>query len=516
VQPKPKERAAIGSLFAVATTVAHIVTSWRYGYFRDEFYFIACAKHFDWGYVDQPPLVAVAAWLAAPFQYNLVALRLLPAIAAGATVYFAVRIVKELDGGTFAQILAALATALLPAYLLLGNTLTTTSFEPLTWTWVLYLLIRMVRTRNERYLMAATLVFVFGMYAKYSMLLLACGVFAGLALTVQRRYLTGRAILAAVFLSATMLVPNIWWQWAHGWPFFEVVRGDFAHRHAFNTGLQLEYTNFAHNAVAFAVEQVVYVNPLALPIWLAGLLWAGFSYRFEQLRFIAIGYVVIFGLAVWLEAKGYYVIGIYAALLAIGSVAVEQELRNAPVRWTALAAFVVLTLPFVPLSLPVMPIQSFIAYTQTLHLTGQHRTRPRLIQPVYAEEFGWKELTARVASVYYSLPPSERARTGIFADTYADAGALQFYGPQYRLPPAISAQNTFYLWGTGGYDGQTLIVVGASQAGLVRKLYGTMTLAATYGNSYKWVVEGPTPIYICRDPIAPLRDLWPYLKWYGA
>jgi hypothetical protein len=135
---------------------------------------------------------------------------------------------------------------------------------------------------------------------------------------------------------------------------------------------------------------------------------------------------------------------------------------------------------------------------------------------LYAEEFGWEELTEHVAQVYHSLPPSVRARTGVFADTYADAGALEFYGARYGLPPVISAQNTYYLWGTQRYDGKTLIVVGASQSDLVRQLYRNVKLVATYGNPYKWVVEGPTPIYVCTDPIAPLPQLWPRLKWYGA
>jgi hypothetical protein len=151
-----------------------------------------------------------------------------------------------------------------------------------------------------------------------------------------------------------------------------------------------------------------------------------------------------------------------------------------------------------------------------LHLTGQNGQPPHVIQPLYAEEFGWDELAAHVAAVYNGLPPAVRARTGVFADTYADASALALYGPRYGLPPPISAQNTYYLWGTRGYDGSTLIVVGATQADLVRQYYRKMTLVATYGHPYKWIVEGPTPIYLCTDPVAPLSQLWPHFKWYGA
>ncbi len=68
----------------LAAFLAHAATSWRYGYFRDELYFIACSKHLSWGYVDQPPLVAFAAWLSAPLHYNIVALRILPGSSGGA------------------------------------------------------------------------------------------------------------------------------------------------------------------------------------------------------------------------------------------------------------------------------------------------------------------------------------------------------------------------------------------------------------------------------------------------
>ena len=503
-------------LLTLVALAAHLATSWRYGYFRDELYFIACSKHMAWGYVDQPPLVAVAAWLSAPFGYNLIALRLLPAIAAALTVWLAARIARELGGGAFAQAFAALATLLLPAYLLLGNTLTTTSFEPLSWTLAIYCAMRLVRTGEPRWWIACSAAFAFGMYGKYSMLLLACALLVGLLCTQQRRLLLTLWFPAGVLLSGVLLAPNLAWQGSHGWAFVQVVQGDFAHRHAFQTGLALEYKNFTQNAVAFFLEQVLYTNPLSVPLWIGGLGLFAFARGYWEFRFIAIAYAVLLILAIWFEAKGYYIIGVYAALVAGGCVALERLAARTAVRVVAIAVFLIATLPFVPLSLPVLQVDAFIRYSALLHLTGQNGTQPRLMQPLYAEEFGWDELTQHVAQVYNSLPPQVREHTGIFADTYGDAGGLDLYGPRYGLPPVISAQNTYYLWGTRGYDGKTLIVVGASQADTVRKLYRKMTLVTTYGNPYKWVVEGPTPIYLCTDPIEPLPQFWPQLKWYGA
>jgi hypothetical protein len=516
VMPRRATYASCVLGFAIAALVAHLATSWRYGYFRDELYFIACSKHLAWGYVDQPPLVAFAAWLSAPFHYNLVALRLLPAIAAALTVWLSIRIVRELGGGVFAQCVAALATLLLPAYLLLGNTLTTTSFEPLSWTLLIFCAIRLARTRDPRWWIACGLAFAFGMYGKYSMLLLVCALLIGLLCTAQRRLLLSPWFAYGVVLAGALLAPNLVWQGAHAWPFVQVVQGDFAHRHAFQTGVSLEYKNIAQNAVAFLIEQVIYTNPVTVPLWLGGVAVLGFSPRYRDCRFVAIASPILLILAIWLEAKGYYIIGVYAALISAGSVLFERAVAHAAWRAAAVAIYVAVSLAVLPLSLPVLSVGDFIAYSKALHLTGQNGAPARLIQPLYAEEFGWNELAARVAQVYRGLPPAVRARAGIFADTYGDAGGLDFYGPRYGLPPAISAQNTYYLWGTRGYDGSTLIVVGATQAGVVRSLYRKMTLVATYGSAYKWVVEGPTPIYLCRDPIAPLSQIWPRLRWYGA
>lgn len=506
----------MGAAFALLAFAAHFATSFRYGYFRDELYFIACARHPAWGYVDQPPLVAVAAWLSAPAHYNVVVLRLLAVVAAATTVWLAARIASELGGGRFAQAVAALSTMLLPAYLLLGNTLTTTSFEPLSWTLLVYALIRLVRTRDSRFWIAAALAFAFGMYGKYSMLLLAGALFTGLVLTKERKVLANVWFAIASVFALALIAPNVVWQAVHGWPFVQVVAGDFAHRHPFNTGLQLEYRNFMQNAAAFCLEQLVYTNPLSVPIWLAGLGAFGFSRQFRDLRFIAIAYVALLVLAIWLEGKGYYIIGVYAVLLSAGAVIVERAVARTSLRAAAVAVFLIFTLPFVPLSLPVLPIQTFIAYSKALHLTGQNGEPAHVIQPVYAEEFGWDELARHVAAVYHALPPAVRAHAGIFADTYADAGALDFYGPRYGLPPPISAQNTYYLWGTRNYDGRALIVVGATQADIVRRYFRKMTLAATYGHPYKWIVEGPTPIYLCSEPIVPLAQIWPHLRWFGA
>ena len=505
------ERIGIARIVAVATFLAHLATLSRYGYFRDELYFIACARHLDWGYVDQPPLVAFAAWLATPFAFDPIAIRILPALASALAAGLAVVVARELGGGRFAQWLAGVGVALLPAFLLLGNTLTTTSFESLSWLLAIWCTIRTVRGGRTWWWALLGAAFAFGLYGKYSIALLAVALPLGLLATRERRALATPWLLAAIAIALALTAPNLLWQASHGWPMVAVLHGDAAGRHAFNTGVALEYRDLWTNAVAFALEQMLYTNPLAVPVWIAGLLAPFFMPKLRDLRFLSIAYLALFAIAVVLAAKGYYIIGVYGGLLAVGAVAVEAAPRG--LRATAFAALAAVGVVIAPISLPVLPIEQYVAYSDVLHMAG---TPPRLTQPVYAEMFGWERLARTVASVYRALPAARRARATVYADTYADAGAIDLFGPRYGLPSAISGQNSYWLWGTHGNDGSTLIAIGATRIAILRRYYGSCALAATSNEPLKWVVEGPDPIYVCTNPRASLDAIWPALRWYGA
>src|SRR5437899_616352 len=114
--------------------LVHLYAGRHYGYFVDELYYVACSRHLDWGYVDQPPLIALITWIArALFGDSLPAIRFLPAVAGTGEVALTGLIARELGGGRFAQGLAALATLAAPGILLGDNLLTMNAFEPLFW-----------------------------------------------------------------------------------------------------------------------------------------------------------------------------------------------------------------------------------------------------------------------------------------------------------------------------------------------------------------------------------------------
>ncbi len=497
--------------------VLHATTARRYGYFRDELYFIDCAKHLAWGYVDQPPLVAIAAWLAAPSGYALLALRALPILAAACTVALTVKLTRELGGGGFASWTAAALVLILPGNLWLGNALTTTSFEPLTWMLAVYCTLRIVRLgpgAGARWWAALALVFIFALYTKYSIALLAFALILGLLATPQRRALLTPLFPIAIAVTVALITPNLAWQASHSWPFFDLVRNEAAYRPTPNGGVALQYRGLIRNTIAFVVEQFLYTNPFAAPIWIGGIIAPFRIAALRDARFISIAAIVALVIAALLTGKGYYVIGIYGPLLAIGCVWLET--LRLPLRASIAAAALAVGVLGLPLTLPVLPADTLIAYMKGLGLTGRGGTTPHLVQPAFAEEFGWDRLARDVARVYRALPPEQRSRATIYADTYGDAGALDFFGPRYGLPPAISSQNTYYLWGTRGQMGTTLIAVGASRIDVLRRYYRRVKLIATSSEPYRWVDEGPDPIYLCEDPVAPLGVIWPRLRWYGA
>src|SRR5215471_7373499 len=123
-EAKARARKFLGSGMAAVVAIAFgkIVLHWvfnnAYGYFRDEFDYLACGDHPAWGYVDQPPLVPILAKISRMILGDsLRAVRFLPALASSLAVVQAASIARLLGGGRFALVLTAVATAIAPQYL---------------------------------------------------------------------------------------------------------------------------------------------------------------------------------------------------------------------------------------------------------------------------------------------------------------------------------------------------------------------------------------------------------------
>ena len=503
-------------LFALATVVLHLAVAHRFGYYRDELYFIDCAKHLAWGYVDQPPLVAIITWLTAPLGYPVWGLRFFPGILSGVTLLVGCAIAKELRGGAFAQTLTALTIFFAPGLIGIAYGLSTEFLSPASWTVLIYLAIRLVKTQDRRYYVPIALVVTLALYAKYSIAACAVALAVGLLVTGQARLLRSGWLLLGVALTLVLVLPNALWQINHGFPMLEVLHNDQLNRHALRNGMADESPNRWINALYMFGLQFAYQNPFYALFWVWGLIWL---WREGTYRFLCVAYLILLGMLILTIGRGYYIQGLYPALFAAGAVAVERALSARP-RWlspTILAAVVVAGLPMFPLSIPLLPLPEYMAYERAIGLSRPVPPdgKSHLINPMFADQLGWKTMTQTVAGAYWSLPARQRAITAVFADRYAYAGALNYYGPRYGLPAVISPNNSYYLWGTRGYSGQSMLAVGATDYYLLLHWFGSVRQIAVYRNDYRWMLEGPLPIYLCTRPRVPLAAMWPAFKYYG-
>jgi Dolichyl-phosphate-mannose-protein mannosyltransferase len=504
---------------ALGAIALHLAFNHRFGYYRDEFYFIDCARHLAWGYVDQPPLAPLVAWATAPLAYSVWALRLIPAILAGVVVLFACAIARELRGNGFAQAMTAVTVTLAPGLMGLAYGLSTEFFSPAAWTALIYLTIRLVKTGTTRLYLPIALVVTIGLYAKYSIAACALALAIALLATGYARLLRSTWLALGVALVALLTLPNALWQLQHGFPILQVIHNDQLNRHALANGIADESAQRWVNAGYMLATQLAYQNPFFAPIWIWGLIWLWRPHEETRYRFITVAYILLLALLVLTVGRGYYIEGFYPTLLAAGCVALERalKLRARRLRAAVLSAAVIAGSIFVPIVLPVLSLPAYMRYEAAI---GLSRPTPpagvrHLINPLYADQLGWNSMTATVAGAYWALPAAQRAHTAVFADRYAYAGALDFYGPRYGLPVAISPNNQYYLWGTRGYTGESILAVGATDYHLLLQHFGSVRQIAVYRNDYRWILEGPLPIYLCTQPHAPLALMWPNFKYYG-
>ncbi len=508
----PVEPLSLGLLafLAGAKLLVHLLTAGRYGYFRDELYFLDLGRHLDWGYVDCAPLIAVYAKVALLLGGSLPVLRSIAALAGAARVALTMLLAREFGGGRFAQGLAGLCALAAPIYLGTDSILTMNGFESLFWMGCVFFLARIVRTGNSRLWLGFGVLAGLGLENKHSTLFFGAAVLIGLLLTRERRELLKPWIWLGGALALLLFLPNVLWQVRHGFPTLEDLEN-----------VRRSGKNVVLSPVDFVGQQVLLLHPALLPIWLSGLvsLLVG---RGSKLRVLGWTYVALLAMMIALKAKNYYPTPIYPMLFAAGAVAIEGWLAGRA--WSrgrlwpkaVLATCVAAAGAFVaPAILPILPPAELLAYQRRIGLAPP-RTEVRHEGPLdqrLGDQFGWEELVAEVARIYRSLPPDERSRTGIFASNYGEAGALNRFGPAYGLPPAICAHQNHFFWGPPPGEVDNLIWLQWGREGIERRCRSVEQAGEHF---HPWgMAEENRPIYLCRGLRAPLSALWPDLKHWN-
>lgn len=493
-------------LAAGAALAFHLVALTRYGWFRDELYYVACASRLDWGYVDHPPLsIAILGAVRALTGDSLVAFRLVAALAGAATVFLSCRLARELGGGRFAQAVAGLAALLCPV--LLGTTrfYSMNAFEPLLWTAATLALLRALRAGATRDWLVFGAVVGLGLLNKISMSWWVMGLAVGLVLSPHRGRLFSRGPWLAVALAVALFAPHIAWQVAHGWPTLEFMRNA--------TGSKMAPVTLA----GFLLGQFRSMGPGNVLVGLGGLVFALLPVAGRPWRCLGLAVLAVIGLLIGAgTSRANYLAGTYPLLFALGGLAWERWSRSRPraIRAPLVAAVALLTLPLAPFALPLLPVESFIRYQAALGVTPSTEERKRVgpLPQGYADMFGWPELAAEVAKAADRLTPEERRGAVVFGQNYGEAAAIEVLGRPLGLPRAVSGHNNFWLWGPGPWDGRVMIVIGGDPQDNA-EYFDHIEVVGVWDHPYAMPYERGLDISIGRGfKVQPPASAWEQLR----
>jgi 4-amino-4-deoxy-L-arabinose transferase-like glycosyltransferase len=479
------------STYALAGAVAALllVFAGRYGYHRDELYFLQAGRHLAWGYADQGPLTPLLAHLMDKLcPGSLTILRLPSALMTAGTVLVTGLTASELGGSRRAQLIAAACAAVASVVLVVGHLLSTSTFDLLAWGVVTWLVARIIRTGDQRLWPVAGLVAGVALLNKPLIAFLLVGLGIGLLVAGPRQLLRSGWLWLGVVLALLLWAPWLVWQARHGWPQLDV-----------SSSIASGGSASSQPRWALLPFQFLLVSPVLAPVWIAGLVALLRRPALQSFRLFGVAWIFLVVAFLATGGKPYYLAGTYPVLLAAGGIGTEAWLTRGAARRRAALLWSLVALSAI--------VSAFIA----LPLLPAKNAGPVIaVNSDVGETIGWPELTRTVASVY------RRAGGGavIFTSNYGEAGAIDRYGPASGLPAAYSGHNAFGYWGPPPDRPGAVVTVGLGPSQLSH--FRGCRLAARIDNSAGVDNdERGEPVDLCAGPRAPWSRLWPALRHLG-
>ncbi|MGH3763174.1 ArnT family glycosyltransferase [Actinophytocola sp.] len=491
----PRTRTSLPAFAAKPVAVVVLVQaavltglSGRYGFHRDELYFMAAGDRLDWGYVDQPPITPLLARLStAVFGDTPAGLRVVATLLAAAMVVVVALVARELGGGRAAQVFAAAVGAGSSFVLAISHMLATATLDVLVWLVLGLLALRLFRTRDGRWWLAIGAVTGIGLDNKWlvPLLLLALGV--GVLVAGPREVLRTWWLAAGAGLALLLTVPVLVWQAAHAWPLLTVAGG-------------ISADDGAENRLLFVPMQLVYLSPVLVPVWVAGIvrLWREPDLRWA--RALAVSYPVLCAVLLIIGGKPYYSVPLLVLLTAAGA---EPALRWARRHRAVAGGLAAVGLAInAMVGLPVLPVSALGPATAMNAEQG--------------EQVGWRELTETVAGVWERIPEADRATAVIFTRNYGQAGAIEEYGHEFGLPQPYSGHMSYADWGPPA-DAMTgpVVLVGELGSGARSGLLDGCARVTEHDNGIGLDNEEQgTDVSLCTGPAEPWSRIWPELRHF--
>lgn len=490
---------AIALTFSGISILVHLIFAANYELQRDEFLYIALGQHLDWGYASVPPFIGFVSWLISksgiPMDWGI---KWAAALAGGLSLFVTVKMAFNLGGKTWALLLAGAAYLFSIAYNRTSLLFQPVVFDVMFWIITLYFFIELIRTQNPGHWIPLGLFCGLGMLNKYTMLFLIAGMVFTLLINKNRNLIFTRPFLIGGLLGLLVFFPNLVWQIEHDFP---VVR----HMQQLKKN-QLDHVSYSD----FIVNQLL-MNLHALVVWITGLiggLWLikkNYSTQSgTQRALVAVSILFCLTVALFMlgNAKAYYTLGLYPALFATGAFILGQY-SSTWVKWVVLFLMVALSLPLMPLGLPILKHERMIRYcNKVVSMGGENIVKwedgkVHDLPQDYADMTGWKELTGLVENAYQSLAPEEKKASLIYCENYGQAGAVTFYG-KGRIPEPVCFSDNFLLWAPDSIQIQTLIYVNDE----IEEISTHFEEVVEFGRlTNPYARETGLPVYICRKPI---------------
>jgi len=489
-------------LLALFSILLHTLVNGQYGFHRDELLTLNNARHLAWGYVVYPPMTPFLGRVELElFGTSLRGFRFFAAVSQGLALFLTGLAARELGGKREAQLVAAVAVGIGGHSLVHGSFLSYTSFDYLWWVVVAYLVIRLLKSDDPRWWVVIGAAIGLGMMTKYAMTFFVLGVVGGVLLTPARRYLKSPWLWCGAAVAVLVMLPNVVWQVQHHFVSLEFLKS------IHSRDIRWGWTDY------FLLNQLWKpANVVTVPLWCAGL-WYLFAVS-EGKRYRMLAWMYVIPLLALFVARGrdYYPAPAYPMLLAagavwgerwVGSLSPRSALTVRQITWRTLAVAGLLA---AAVTLPIAPLNS-----------AWWRMANRMNGSMFDNQIGWPELVETVAKIRDSLPVQDQARLGILAGDEGEAGALNFYGPAYGLPRAISGMNSNWSHGYGDPPPQTVIVVGEHRD-FVEQNFESCELAGRLTNRYgieNSSITGYGDVFVCRNLRQPWPDFWEHFRSYG-
>jgi hypothetical protein len=473
-----------GAIAAVVQAAIVIPFLGRYGWDRDELYFLSAARRPTWGYVDFPPMTAWIGWLVhAAAGDSLVALRVTSLVATMVATVLVTLMARELGASVRVQAAAAFVWVLSPYGLAGGSIFHPTWFDSLCWVALFYTILVAIRRERPRLWLVAGVVAGVGLETKYTIAFLLGGLLVAFAATRDgRRRLLSPWPWLGLGVAVLLVIPNVVWEAQHGWPSV----------HFFAS--QDSKTASDTPPATYLADQLFLAAGLAIAVIGVVSLW-----RTPKLRSLALVPPLVTAFFLVERGRAYYPLPADSIAVAAGTIALAGWLRaGRRRRWAVLVPLALLEAAVLIFALPVvLPVRS----------TGSMISSGVWKNSFYKDEIGWPELTTETADAWKSLPAADRARAAIVAENYGEASALEHYGPARGLPQVLSGHLSWQYWRPRALPERYVLFVGFSPDRLANLCAASRVLATIDNRWHLDNEERGRTIAFCRLR-RPLDELW--------